>query len=313
MMNSVNWLSRETLFPAVSQILDKVDTLLDIGCGIKPQNLVVPKVHICCEPYSEYVENLQQNVNALTDRSFLILQATWAEAVRVFPPKSVDTIYLADVIEHLDKEEGAQLLRETEKIARRQIAIFTPYGFMPQCHPDGVDAWGMNGGDWQEHKSGWLPEDFGPGWDFYACKDFHPNDHSGRPFEKPYGAFWAVRNMGTESDRLNAEGEALFQSGNKGNACDAFINAIREDSDNPNPYINMGVLAWEYGSAEMGLRFIKAALDIEPSNQDAALNSVLMLQALGQGEAALEMTRFYSQQFSDNAQFRQLLQEMEQG
>jgi hypothetical protein len=109
------------------------------------------------------------------------------------PPKSVDTIFLLDVIEHVEKEEGLQLLRETEKIARQQIVLFTPLGFMPQEQLDGEDAWNLNGGAWQEHKSGWLPEDFDDTWMIYACKDFHKVDSKGNLLDKPFGAFWAIK------------------------------------------------------------------------------------------------------------------------
>jgi hypothetical protein len=85
-------------------------------------------------------------------------------------------------------------LEKSIDIASKQIAIFTPWGFMPQEHPDGVDYWGLKGGDWQRHKSGWLPGDFsGEDWDFIACEDFNPMDGYGNIYEKPYGAFWAIK------------------------------------------------------------------------------------------------------------------------
>jgi len=64
------------------------------------------------------------------------------------------------VIEHLDKTEAEILLKQTEKIARVQIAIFTPLGFMPQHHDNGKDAWGMNDATWQEHRSGVVTRRF---------------------------------------------------------------------------------------------------------------------------------------------------------
>ena len=189
---SIAWLEREALFPAVRDRLDPIDVLLDIGCGIMPQDMVRPLVHICCEPYGEYLQRLREKTAGSFDRTYILVQATWEEAVRIFPEKSVDTVVLADVIEHMEKEEGARLLRTTERIARRQVAVFTPLGFLPQ-HCDGKDAWGLDGASWQEHRSGWLPEDFGEGWEILASREFHAINHMGKPISPPHGAFWAIR------------------------------------------------------------------------------------------------------------------------
>lgn len=169
---SVVWLERGGLFPAVRGRLEPVDVVLDIGSGIMPQDMVRPLVHICCEPYGEYLERLREKTADCLDRTYILVQAAWEEAVRIFPERSVDTVVLADVIEHLEKETGARLLRTTAGIARRQVAVFTPLGFLPQSS-EGKDAWGMNGAPWQVHKSGWLPEDFGDSWEIYASREFH--------------------------------------------------------------------------------------------------------------------------------------------
>ena len=95
------------------------------------------------------------------------------------------------MIEHLEKSEGKELLARTEDIAREQVVIFTPLGFMPQHHENSKDAWGLNGADWQEHKSGWFPEDFqGEFWQVFASKSYHF-----RPQQKPFGAMWAIKSF----------------------------------------------------------------------------------------------------------------------
>lgn len=186
------WLEKEELFPFVVKQLRDVDIVLDIGCGIMPQPYITPKVHICCEPFKQYIDVLQERLKEQTDRNYVILNSTWAEAVKLFPPNSVDTVFLVDVVEHLKKEEGMHLLKETESIARQQIVLFTPLGFMPQEHPDGKDAWNLDGGAWQEHISGWSPEDFDESWSIYVCKDYHDTDNTGKRLEPPFGAFWAI-------------------------------------------------------------------------------------------------------------------------
>lgn len=186
----------DNLFPEVRKKIIRTDVVLDIGCGIQPQMLIRPAVHICLEPFYQYVEKLQSLIGKEHDRHYVTLQGSWSEGVKFFPPKSVDTVFLLDIIEHLEKKEALALLEKTKKIARVQVIVFTTLGLVPQFHPDGKDAWGLDGGSWQEHKSGWYPEDFGEAWDIQVIKDFHKKDNMGRSFEKPYGALWAIYNAG---------------------------------------------------------------------------------------------------------------------
>ncbi len=190
----VVWLPRERLLPAALREIRRPEVLLDIGCGIAPQRYVRPLVHVCCEPFGQYVSVLRARLAAETDRCYIVLQATWAQAVEMFPEGAVDSVFLIDVIEHVEKVEAMRLLEATARIARRQVVLFTPLGFMPQSHPDGRDAWGLDGGHWQEHKSGWQPEDFDAAWTILAARDYYRTDNLGRPLEKPFGAMWAIRN-----------------------------------------------------------------------------------------------------------------------
>lgn len=190
---AVTWLETDELISAATALLQPTQIVLDIGCGIRPQRLIRPEVHICCEPFMQYVECLQKLVRQEPDRNFVILNATWDQAVQIFPPKSVDTVILNDVIEHLEKEDAKRLLKATESLTRRQIAVFTPLGFMPQHHPDGKDAWGLDGGLWQEHRSGWQPEDFDGSWEVFVTKVFHLTDSMGNVLESPFGALWAIK------------------------------------------------------------------------------------------------------------------------
>src|SRR4029078_10523678 len=107
------------------------------------------------------------------DPRYVLLNATWDQAIGMFPDKSVDSVFALDFIEHLDKQDGLRMLREAERVARQQIVVFTPHGFFPQSYddPGKPDRWGMDGGYWQTHRSGWAPDDFGDGWDIVICPD----------------------------------------------------------------------------------------------------------------------------------------------
>jgi hypothetical protein len=208
----ISWVSADKLLDSAQRRLAPVDVLLDIGCGIRPQSLVAPLVHICCEPFPEYAERLQETVQATPGRPFVVLRLSWAAAMEVLPDRSVDSVFLLDVIEHIEKEEALRLLRATERVARRQIAVFTPLGFMPQPRTGGPDAWGLGGDVVQEHRSGWLPEDFDDSWEIVASKDFHTTGHDGKPLSEPFGAFFAIKNLGGAEADAREQRNGLLRS-----------------------------------------------------------------------------------------------------
>ena len=198
---TTRWFDRETLDRRIPEEILSVNVVLDIGCGIRPQTFFKPELHILCEPWEEYVEILQNRF--VTQQNILVLKGSWEDVLPFFPNQSVDSIFLLDVIEHLEKEEGLRLMTECERLARKQIIIFTPLGFMPQDHdPSGYDAWGLQGADWQVHKSGWTPEDFDPSWSIFAAKTFHTANAKGDLLASPQGAFYAIKNI-RQSDRVS--------------------------------------------------------------------------------------------------------------
>jgi len=129
----------------------EAEHLLDIGAGIRPMNWYRPVTHLCVEPYKPYCKILKK-------AGFKVNKSPALEFLKNCNYK-VDAIYLLDVIEHMEKHKGYEVIKLAKKIARDQIVVFTPFGFMEQ---EG-DAWGLGGDYWQTHRSGWLPQDF-KGW-----------------------------------------------------------------------------------------------------------------------------------------------------
>jgi hypothetical protein len=131
--------------------LIEVESVLDIGAGLRPMGWYVPERHVCVEPHPPYAD---------------VLEAAGYETWRVNARDGLrlagvefDAIYLLDVIEHMDKEEGELVLRLARNRSPNQIVVATPVGFLAQ---EG-DVWGMGGEYWQKHRSGWVPDEF-PGW-----------------------------------------------------------------------------------------------------------------------------------------------------
>lgn len=182
------------LLAAVEKSVKETEVVVDIGCGIAPMNYFRPKLHLMVEPWKEYSDILAYRHSG--DKSVIIIRTGALEALRQLADNSVDSIFLLDVIEHLEKEVGRQVIIESERVAREQIVIFTPLGFMPQhMESSQADGWGLGGSTVQEHRSGWEPEDFSAAWSFYICKDFHSVDFKGERLDQTYGAFYAVRNF----------------------------------------------------------------------------------------------------------------------
>lgn len=191
---NVKWFHRDALDKIVPYYIQKGSVVLDIGCGIKPQEFFLPKLHICCEPHPEYVKVLQNRFKE--SANIFILQGKGQDIVKMMPDGSVDSIFLIDVIEHLEKEDGYQLLKECGRVARQQIVLFTPLGFLPQEYNKGdKDAWGFQGGEWQAHKSGWVPDDLDDSWNILGSKVYHLTNGKGDAFDLPIGAFWAIKNL----------------------------------------------------------------------------------------------------------------------
>lgn len=133
--------------------LPRTERIVDVGCGIRPCPAFPCDEHICIEPHGEYREHLAR---WKPDGRTVTIVDGMADAVAQ-QPRDGTTVLLLDVIEHMDRTDGERirnLLTEFE-----HAVIFTPLGWYEQ-NGDNPDVWGMNGGDWQKHRSAWQPEDF---------------------------------------------------------------------------------------------------------------------------------------------------------
>lgn len=189
-MAVVQWYPRDDLLPAVQAHLKPVPIVLDVGCGIRPQRMIPCALHIGIEPYEPYLTALRSKNP--DHPSHLLLHGSWDAVMPLFLPQSVNTVVAGDVIEHLEKSEGYRFLSEATRVATTQIVLFTPLGFHAQNYEGRPDAWGMDGGHWQTHRAGWLPEEFDDSWQIFACAAYHDTDDHGQRCE-PFGAFYALR------------------------------------------------------------------------------------------------------------------------
>ena len=108
------------------------------------------------------------------------IKGTWEDANVILSRENIDCVFLMDVIEHLQKREALRLLKEIEHHVKH-IVVFTPHGFMSQ-----------EDGDWNTHRSGWIADDFGDGWNTWVIKNYHTVDFKGRKLNTPVDALLAI-------------------------------------------------------------------------------------------------------------------------
>lgn len=127
------------------QIVGDCATAVDFGCGKdSPIKFFSNKLK-----YSLGVDGHPASVEASKKSKIHseYIVSEILEAGRRLMDNSFDCALALDVIEHLKKEDGRELLKEMERIAKKKIIIYTPNGFLKQSVFDNNPA--------QEHLSGW--------------------------------------------------------------------------------------------------------------------------------------------------------------
>ena len=133
------------LFENLRKELAGCSTVLDLGCGYDS-----PLQH-CSVPFSVGVElfdpYLEESKKKAIHNEYLKADVREVE----FRAKSFDAVIALDLLEHLTKDEGAELLGKMESWARKKAVVFTTNGYVLQGPCDG---------NWlQEHRSGWRADE----------------------------------------------------------------------------------------------------------------------------------------------------------
>lgn len=135
-----------TYIYTLKHLLKDCDSILDIGCGSSS-----PLRYIECEKsvgVDIYKPALEQAGKNNTHGKFYLCSSK--DISKKFKPKQFDCCVGLDLIEHLPKKEGFQLVKDMEILARKKIIIFTPNGFLPQ-----QDKYNP----YQNHRSGWVVDE----------------------------------------------------------------------------------------------------------------------------------------------------------
>jgi SAM-dependent methyltransferase len=127
---------------------------LDIGCGnASPLSALRPGiVTVGLDAFEASIK--QARARNLHDQYVVadILKTTPDEIRTAAGVESFDLVALYDVIEHLPKRKGFELLELCETLSGRYVVVQTPNGFLEQ----GPEF----GNPYQRHLSGWFGHDF---------------------------------------------------------------------------------------------------------------------------------------------------------
>lgn len=137
------------------QSLGNPNTILDLGCG--DGNLMELLANGKKWKVTG-VDLYRKNVEAASQRKLFtkVFRADIVKFVKqqIINKKKYDVVFCSQVIEHIDRKKGEELLSLIESITRQRIIVGTPREFMEQP----LAYLGNNAH--QVHKSGWSEEDF---------------------------------------------------------------------------------------------------------------------------------------------------------
>jgi hypothetical protein len=166
-------------WPTIKEKLLPTKILVDLGVGVRPNFFLGQEFTVCVELYRPYLDHLRKN---LIGENLVLVEEDALSFLKKQPSRSIETIISTDLIEHLSREDGLELISEIERTVKKQAIVVTPRGFMPQeINENDDDGWGFVGNLLQNHISAWEPEDF-PKWELIICEEYcvhldhpHPN------------------------------------------------------------------------------------------------------------------------------------------
>lgn len=127
--------------------LGKAKTILDVGCGdgsfMEKINFDNKYLVTGVELYKPFIKK------ALQKGIYKTIKTMDIRKIRI-KSKSFDVVLASQVIEHVNKKDGLNLIKKLEKIAKDKVILTTPNGFVEY---DPFDVYDDN--KLQKHKSGW--------------------------------------------------------------------------------------------------------------------------------------------------------------
>ncbi len=156
--------------------------ILDLGsgpCNMERDNRFRGVDITCFDIYEPYLKTCKNH-------GLKTVKGDALEVQKYFPAKSFDIVWMFDVIEHFPKKQGLGVLSQAEKLAKKQVIVWVPYGFYPQDYDvvkenwPGADKKLLSHNTNQQHKSAWYPVDFTKrGYKVEVLHNYHPDIRHG--------------------------------------------------------------------------------------------------------------------------------------
>jgi len=143
-----NIFSRADLWPWQDA---EIMSILDVACGLSLKSKFIPaQIRVGVDIHERYFEHIEADV------PYVVLKYDVRKLREIFSLDSFDLVIGLDIVEHLEKEEALDMMRQAEEIARKAVVFECPRGFIPQ----NIDIQGHGADHWQTHRSAWEPEEF---------------------------------------------------------------------------------------------------------------------------------------------------------
>lgn len=124
--------------------------ILDVACGLSLKSKFIStgaRVGLDLHrPYLEAVESCAPWIPICADAT---------ELYKLFLPNTFDLVLLLDIVEHVEKDQALDMIRQAEEIAKVAVVIETPNGFLPQD----LDILGFDQHHLQTHRCGFEVHD----------------------------------------------------------------------------------------------------------------------------------------------------------
>ena len=128
----------------------EIVSILDVACGLSLRSKFIPaQIRVGVDLFDEYFKHIESEV------PYVVVKYDVRKLREIFQPKSFDLVIGLDIIEHLEKEESLDMIRQCEEIARKAVVLETPKGYIPQ----NLDILGHGGHEFQTHRCGWEKEE----------------------------------------------------------------------------------------------------------------------------------------------------------
>lgn len=128
----------------------EIISVLDVACGLSFKSKYIDaQIRVGVDIFEEYFNHIEADV------PYVLVKYDVRKLREIFPAKSFDLVIGLDIIEHLEKDESLDMIKQCEEIARKGVIFETPKGFIPQ----NIDILGYGGDEFQTHRCGWEVEE----------------------------------------------------------------------------------------------------------------------------------------------------------